>query len=155
MAKQQRSSLYDEVMKFAIDKEQEAVDLYSNLARRTRNSGGKAMFTELADMEMGHKAKLEKLDLKYFSTRKLESPQNLKISDYLVDVQLSPESSYQDILLYAAKRERAAFDLYTDLSQLYAGTPQIRKMFQVLAQEEALHKLKLEREYDDNVYQEG
>ena len=29
------------------------------------------------------------------------------------------------------------------------------KIFQVLAQEEATHKLRLEREYDDNVYKEG
>jgi rubrerythrin len=155
MAKQQRNVLYGEVMQFAINKEQEAVDLYSGLARRTKNPGGKIMFTELADMEKGHKAKLEKLDLGYFKAKKLKTPENLKISDYLVDVQLAPDSSYQDILLFAAKRERAAFDLYTDLSTLYASTPEIKKMFDVLAQEEALHKLKLEREYDDNVYKEG
>jgi len=148
-------SLYSEVIEFAINKEQEAVDLYSDLAGRTQSPAGKVMFRELADMERGHKTKLQKLDRNYFSGHSLKPPQDLKISDYLVDVELKPDSSYQDILLFAAKRERAAFDLYTDLAGLYVSVPEIKKIFDVLALEEASHKLRLEREYDDNVYREG
>lgn len=149
------ASLYNEVIEFAINKEQEAVDLYSDLAARTQSPAGKVMFRELADMERGHKTKLQKLDRNYFTKQSLRQPEDLKISDYLVDVELQPDSSYQDILLFAAKRERAAFDLYTDLAQLYGSVPEIKKIFEVLAQEEATHKLRLEREYDDNVYREG
>ena len=148
-------SLYSEIVEFAINKEQEAVDLYSDLAARTQSPAGKIMFQELADMERGHKTKLQKLDRNYFSKQSLNPPEDLKISDYLVDVKLEPDSSYQDILLFAAKRERAAFDLYTDLGRLYAPVPEIKQIFAVLAQEEAGHKLRLEREYDDNVYKEG
>jgi rubrerythrin len=153
--KSQKHAMYNEVIQFAISKEQEAIDLYSDMAGRVRSPGSKVMFKELADMEKGHKAKLEKVDKTYFAKKKVEVPLDLKISDYLVDVQLKSDSSYQDILLYAAKRERAAYDLYTDLAQVYASVPEIKKMFAVLAQEEAGHKLKLEREYDDNVYKEG
>lgn len=149
-----KEALYDEIIQFAIDKEQEAVDFYSDMANRTQSPSGKTMFNELADMERGHKTKLQKLDLGYFSSKELKPPADLKISDYLVDVELKPDSPYQDILLYAAKRERAAFDLYTDLASVYASVPDIKKMFEVLANEEALHKLKLEREYDDVVYKE-
>ncbi len=148
-------SLYSEIIEFAIGKEQEAVGFYSDLAARTQSPAGKIMFQELADMELGHKTKLQKLDQKYFSGQSLKPPEDLKISDYLVDVHLEPDSSYQDILLFAAKRERAAFDLYSDLAELYASVPEIKKIFEVLAQEEASHKLRLEREYDDNVYKEG
>ena len=59
-----------------------------------------------------------------------------------------------DIVLFAAKREKAAFDLYTDLARIYVSIPDIKKIFDVLAQEEAYHKLKLEREYDEVVYKE-
>ena len=149
-----KQALYDELVQFAIDKEQEAVDFYSDMANRTQSPSGKSMFNELADMERGHKTKLEKLDLGYFSSKELKPPEDLKISDYLVDVELTPDSSYQDILLCAAKGERAAFDLYTDLAGVYATVPEIKTMFEVLANEEALHKLKLEREYDDVVYKE-
>ena len=54
----------------------------------------------------------------------------------------------------AAKREKAAFDLYTDLARVYTTIPDVKKIFDVLAQEEAYHKLKLEREYDEVVYKE-
>ncbi len=148
-------SIYSEIIEFAINKEQEAVDFYSDLAGRTQSPSGKIMLNELADMERGHKTKLQKLDQAYFSGQSLKPPQDLKISDYLVDVELQPDSSYQDILLCAAKRERAAFDLYSDLARLYASVPDLQKIFQVLSQEEATHKLRLEREYDDNVYKEG
>jgi rubrerythrin len=145
---------YNEIIAFAIDKEQEAVELYSDLAERTQSPSGKILFKELADMERGHKTKLEKLDMGYFTSQDLKQPEDLKIADYLVDVELSPDSTYQDIVLFAAKREKAAFDLYSDLARIYLSIPAVKKIFDVLAQEEAYHKLKLEREYDEVVYKE-
>ena len=145
---------YNEIIAFAIDKEQEAVEMYSDLAARAQSPSGKILFKELADMERGHKTKLEKLDMGYFSSQDLKQPEDLKIADYLVDVELTPEATYQDIVLFAAKREKAAFDLYTDLARIYTTIPAIKKIFDVLAQEEAYHKLKLEREYDEVVYKE-
>lgn len=147
-------STYNEIIAFAIDKEQEAVDLYSDLANRAQSPSGKILFKELADMEKGHKTKLQKLDMEYFSSQELKQPEDLKIADYLVDVELSPDSTYQDIVLFAAKREKAAFDLYSDLARIYTSIPAVKKIFDVLAQEEAYHKLKLEREYDEVVYKE-
>lgn len=147
-------STYNEIIAFAIDKEQEAFELYSGLADRAQSPSGKILFKELADMEKGHKTKLEKLDMSYFTSQKIKPPEDLKISDYLVDVEMTPDAAYQDIVLFAAKREKAAFDLYTDLARIYATIPAIKKIFDVLAQEEAYHKLKLEREYDEVVYKE-
>jgi rubrerythrin len=147
-------STYNEIIAFAIDKEQEAVDLYSDLADRAQSPSGKILFKELADMEKGHKTKLEKLDIAYFSDQKLKPPEDLKIADYLVDVELTPDATYQDIVLFAAKREKGAFELYSDLARIYTSIPAIQKVFDVLAQEEAYHKLKLEREYDEVVYKE-
>ena len=150
-----KQSDYNDIIKFAIGNEQDAIDLYTDLAAKTDSPSGKVLLKELADMERGHKAKLEKLDMSYFTTQEIKPPQDLKISDYLVDVKLEPNASYQDILLFSAKQEKAAFDLYTDLAQLYASEPDMQKMFQVLAQEEAYHKLMLEREYDENVLSEN
>lgn len=147
-------STYNEIIAFAIDKEQEAIDLYSDLAGRAQSPSGKILFKELADMERGHRTRLERLDMAYFSSQEVKPPEDLKIADYLVDVELTTESTYQDILLFAAKREKAAFDLYTDLGRIYVTIPDIKKIFEVLAQEEAYHKLKLEREYDEVVYKE-
>ena len=146
---------YADVIQLAIDNEQKAADLYAGMAERAENPGAKAQFEQLANMERGHKTKLETMDLAFFETRDVKPPQDLKISDYLVDVELTPESSYQDTLLYAAKCEKAAAELYTDLASVYESVPEVSRMFQVLAQEEAHHKFTLEREYDDKVYKEG
>jgi rubrerythrin len=43
----------------AIKKELEAMQMYTALADRSTDSGQKKMFTELASMERGHKARLE------------------------------------------------------------------------------------------------
>ena len=145
---------YNEIIQFAIDNEQSAVNLYSDMAERTKNPAGKVFFKELADMERGHKTKLEKLNVTYFVSQELKQPEDLKIADYLVDVKLEPNSSYQDILLFAAKQEKAAYELYSDFAKMYSQSPEIKQIFEVLAQEEAGHKLKLEKEYDDNVYSE-
>jgi len=150
----EQKRIYDDVIQFAIGNEQAAADLYADLAGRTEHRDRRVFFDELADMERGHKSKLEKLDTSYFASQELKPPQDLKISDYLVDVKLEPGSSYQDILLFASKQEKAAFELYTDLAGVYASIPEIQRMFEVLAQEESQHKLRLEREYDDHVYQE-
>ena len=146
---------YAEVIQLAINNEQDAADLYAGLADRAEGPAAKAHFEQLANMERGHKKKLEILDVSFFESQHIDPPQDLKISDYLVDVELQPDSSYQDTLLFAAKCEKAAAELYTDLAAVYSETPEVSKMFQVLAQEEAHHKLLIEREYDDKVYKEG
>jgi len=146
---------YAEVIQLAINNEQDAADLYAGLANRSQGPAAKAHFEQLANMERGHKQKLEALDFDYFKSQKIDPPQDLKIADYLVDVELSPDANYQDTLLYAAKCEKAAAELYTDLAAVYKAAPDVSRMFEVLAQEEAHHKLLIEREYDEKVYREG
>ena len=146
---------YAEIIRLAIDNEQKAADLYAGMASRSDSPAAKAHFEQLANMERGHKLKLETMDFAFFESRQVSPPQDLKISDYLVDVELKPDSSYQDTLLFAAKCEKAAAELYTDLAGEYESVPEVSNMFQVLAQEEAHHKFTIEREYDDKVYKEG
>ena len=45
----------------AIKKELEAMQMYTQLAARSTDAGQKKMFTELSNMERGHKARLEDL----------------------------------------------------------------------------------------------
>ena len=146
---------YAEVIQLAIDNEQKAADLYDGLAERSDSPAAKTHFEQLANMERGHKIKLETMDHDFFNSQELKPPQDLKIADYLIDIELEPNASYQDTLLFAAKCEKAAAELYTDLAAVYSAQPEISRMFQVLAQEEAHHKFTIEREYDDKVYKEA
>jgi rubrerythrin len=144
----------DEILDFAIQNEQNAADLYDNLARRTTSAAARAEFEQFADEERGHKAKL----IRVKSGKKLldaeQSVQDLKISDYTVDVELDDEPDYQSVLLFAMKQEKVAFKLYSDLARI-APTAELKELLLGLAQEEAKHKLRFEIEYDENVLKEN
>ena len=75
---------------------------------------------------------------------------DLKISDYLVEVEASDNITYQDALIIAMKRERAAYELYSDMA---AKVPEshLKEVLEGLAIEEAKHKLFFEAEYDERV----
>ena len=76
---------------------------------------------------------------------------DLKIADYLVDVEPDPNKlDYQGALILAMKNEKAAFKLYTDLAEA-TDDDELGGILLAFAQEEAKHKLKLEIEYDDYV----
>jgi rubrerythrin len=75
---------------------------------------------------------------------------DLKIADYLVDVEPTDDINLQDALILAMKREKAAFRLYTDLAAR-VDDAELRDLFLGLAQEEAKHKLYFETQYDDQM----
>jgi rubrerythrin len=61
---------------------------------------------------------------------------------------------YNEILLLAMKREEKALRLYNQFLE-QADTDEAKKLFKVLCQEEAKHKLALESKYDDYMAQMG
>ena len=141
---------FGSVIAFAIDKEIEAADFYQQVSECAKNANVKEMFKEFAEIEMTHKKMLENITPEDISTSSVESVPNLKISDYLSEVTFKPDMGYQEVLIIAMKREEKSYQLYTDLAQEYAGS-ELEKLFLTLAQEEAKHKLHLEKEYDENV----
>jgi rubrerythrin len=114
----------------------------------------KSTFEEFAKEEAGHKAKIQGVK----SGKKLLAVEkkvlDLKISDYLVEIQPTKKMSYQDALMLAMQREKASFRLYSDLAR-QSDDASVRTLFQGLAQEEARHKLRFEVEYDDHVLKEN
>jgi rubrerythrin len=144
----------DAVLDFAIAREEEAFDLYHGLASRATDAGMQALFTSFAKVEAGHKQKLEgiKEGTTYLPIR--EKATDLKIADYLVEVEPSPEMSFQDALVLAMKREQAASALYTELASAI-GDPQLAELFRQLAREEAAHKTRFEDLYEENFLSEN
>ncbi len=144
----------DEVLDFAIDREQEAYDFYMELAEKTEAAGMKQVFKGFALEEMGHKKKIQKIKegKMFLPTGKKVS--DLKIGDYLVDVKPGPKLDYQEALIIAMKKEKAAFKLYNDLAAS-TNDSATRELFLGLAQEEAKHKLRFEIEYDNHIMSEN
>jgi rubrerythrin len=144
----------DAVLDFAIAREQEAFDFYHELARKTTNTAMAHLLTGFAAEEAAHKRKLEavKEGEIYLSVRN-ETP-DLKISDYLVNVEPSPDMDFQESLIVAMKREKAAFALYTDMAA-ETGDSSLSEIFNSLAQEEAKHKLRFELVYEHTFMKEN
>lgn len=140
----------NEILDFAIAREQEAHDSYAGLAEQAKQPAMKEAFTQSAKEELGHKKKLEGVKAGKGLLPVAEKVQDLKLGDYLVDLEPGGELDYKHTLILAMKREKAAFRLYTDLSTL-AEDGEVKTTFLGLAQEEAKHKLRFEVEYDESV----
>jgi len=144
---------FDDVIDFAIEKEQEANKFYLDLARQMKNPGMREVFEGFAAEELGHKTKLEGIK----KSQMIQPAQNvvdLQIADYVVEVESNPDMDYQDALVLAMKNEKAAFRLYLDLANKVANEAQ-KALFLSLANEEAKHKLRFEIEYDEIILKEN
>ena len=144
---------FDDIMKFAVSKEEEAAQTYRNLAKNAK-SGAKKLFEELARQEEGHKKKLLRIEVSSLPSGPASRVPDLRISEYLAGGEVKSDSPYQDVLIYAMKREEASVALYSDLAKV-ATADSARTLFTLLAEEERKHKLRLEKEYDDNVLKEN
>jgi len=145
---------FKEMIEFAIQQEQEAVDFYSELATKVSEQHVKETLLDFANQERGHKAKLQAiLEGKKLDLIRKDVP-DLKIGDYLVEVEATPDLSFQGALIIAMKKEKSAYRMYTDMAAACDDAP-LRDLFLYLANEEATHKLNFEVQYDDLIYQEN
>ena len=145
----------DDILDFAIKEEQRASDLYASLAARSRNRMIQEVFEQFSKEELGHKKKLESIQGGGVVAVSEGKVQDLKIGDYLVEVNKSRDDlTYQESLIVAMKEEKAAFRLYSDLASRTENST-LKETFLMLAQEEARHKLRFEIEYDDYILKEN
>ena len=143
-----------EILDFAIANEQQAADFYNKLSAESVEKQMKETFSAFAKEEMMHKARLENVKNEGVFEEKQDDVLDMKISDYLVSNPTSEKMTYQEALVLAMKREKAAFKLYIKLSEL-APDDKFKTIFRNLANDEAKHKLKFEIEYDDVIYREN
>ncbi len=141
---------FRKVVQFAVEKEIGTFNLYAMCGQVAKYSGAKELFEELAKEEEGHRKLLEVLSVGKVDQAKLEPIQDLKISDYLIDVTCKPDSSYADILRLVMKNEEHSVKLYNDL-KTSCRDEDLKKLFAFLEQEEAKHKLKFEKIYDEEI----
>jgi desulfoferrodoxin-like iron-binding protein len=144
----------NEILDFAIEKEQEASQFYTDWAKKLTSPNLRDMFEHFAQEELKHKEKLIWVQKGNTFQPSAKQVTDLKIVDYLVDIMPSPNMDYQEALIIAMKREKASFKLYNDLTEV-AGTENLQSLFNALAQEEAKHKLRLETEYEKEIYSEN
>src|SRR3989339_280294 len=147
---------FQEVVKYAIEKEKEAAAFYDEISSQEKFSGAKEMFAGFADEERKHQKMLEGIlsNKGKISEYKFEWIPDLKRSNYLVDMEYEKGMHYKDILRIAMKREEKALKFYNDVASENKNEDYV-KIFKILAQEEAKHKLGLEKFFDNFMAEQG
>lgn len=141
---------FEEILDYAIDKEMEEIEFYSNLAGRMDRKHVSVLFHNIALEKTGRVLQLENLKaLKAeFDTNDV---QDMKLAGKMVDIDhQKSDLSYQEALILAMKREKEKFKFYLEMSEC-AINEECRITFLNLANDEARQKLKFEIEYDEYV----
>lgn len=149
-----RFNSVDDILNYAIRKEEDAYRLYMDLANRMDRPAMKDVFIGFAREEEGHKARLQRIKQGQQLLSAEQKILDLKLGDYIADVDVHGDLTYQQALVVAMKEEKAAYLLYMSLADV-ADDPGVREMFLGLANEEAKHKLRFETEYDELVFREN
>jgi rubrerythrin len=135
-----------EALDFAIDNEQQSMRFYADLAARAPGAEMRALFQSLVREEQSHKNKLEAILKRGELPEAGKKVLKLNLSDYVPDVGSYENLDYGESLVVAMKKEAAAYHLYTDLAR-EVDDEELRRTFLFLAEEEARHRLRFEREY--------
>ncbi len=147
-----RLNSLEEILRFAIRKEADAATAYHIAADRAR-PGIKKFFEELAEEEEKHQKKLEGFDLKKISQMTLKETKGLGIGEKMEDIPFGPELTYDGLLRAAMKNEEKSQKLYESTAKLVTD-PSLKKLLLILAQEESIHKERLEKIYNDEILTE-
>jgi rubrerythrin len=147
-----------DIIEYAIENEKEAEAFYLSISEEAVNSAIKETFLSFAGEERKHQKTLENLlsgevdeNIESYTLKWIP---DIKRSNYVVDMTYEKGMNYRDILLLAMKREEKALGLYNDLQERCESEGQ-KRVFMILSQEEAKHKLALETEYDDMMAEMG
>ena len=147
----------DAVIKRAIQLEVEAETMYANAAASVKDEAVRQRLQEMATQEHGHKTKLEDLlagNVRWAIRRsKAEPVTDLRLSDHLTGGSLDPNADYQDVLLFAARREKTAYEFYKTMAEM-VDDKLTQNLFELLATEEMRHKYILEKTYEEVVYKD-
>ncbi|MHA1245800.1 MAG: ferritin family protein [Candidatus Thorarchaeota archaeon] len=142
---------FRELISLAIEREVEAYNFYMNAAEQAELKSSAQLLRELAVQEQHHKEKLEAaLDEGVCDTFSCteEEFEKLNLKNYLAEVPFRADSSPQDILVVAIKREENAHAFYEALAGTTTSAGH-KSVFETLAKEELQHKQRLEHMYDD------
>ena len=143
-------STFNDVIVFAIRREEEAAKAYGEMMAMAKEESARKLLLDLQEEEKNHKRVLQGLTEARTTGASGKDVRDLKISDYLVDEPLEPAMNFQDLLIFAAKKEKTAVELYKDLAK-EAETKELKRLFEYLEKQEKAHKLRLELEYEKRV----
>ena len=148
----------EQILRKAIQGEADAYELYTRAVDLVRAEHIKELLGELAQEELGHKVALEKMlaNPSQISGQVAALQQadvvDYKIADHLIARPLGPDSTFQDVCIFAAQKEQESHQLYRDLASQNTG--EVADLLEAMAKDELRHKNLVEGWYEEIVYQE-
>ena len=138
-----------EILRFALSKEKASLQFYIDVASRVTNVATKCMFEAIEKEEQKHieaiELELMKLGVTVYPEKDMRES-DFEWSESLEIDQGDENMDYRDAIYVAIQKEKAAFQLYTQVLGM-VQEPEYRKIFMELAQEEMRHLMQFEREY--------
>ncbi|MFQ5965611.1 MAG: ferritin family protein [Candidatus Scalinduaceae bacterium] len=145
----------ESILKKAASKENGSYLLYKNAADYAKDLQTKATLKRFAEEELKHKKAIEDFNIESVKKKEIKISRTPRqgISEYLTskDESLSKDSDFKDILVFAAKREKRAFEFYFNMSEIVSDLD-LKKLFVWLAQEESKHKEDIEALFWEVMY---
>jgi len=143
-----------DIIAFAIEREKEAADGYGRMAGLAQTPGLREFLLFLQGEEETHRRLLEGLTEDEIGKLAPAYVPDLRIIDYLVEERITDDMSLQELLIFAAQKEKKAIELYDTLARMAEASGHHR-VFEFLSGQERVHKLKIEAEYEKYVLQEN
>ena len=147
-------SSFKDVIEFAIEREEEAYQGYGDMSEKAEVPGIKELLLELQAEEKKHKELLQNITSVIIDRLDSKKTLDLKISDYLVEEPATPDMTFQDLLIFAAKKEQKAVELYSRMIE-ESDEEEMKKLFEFLVEQEKAHKYKLEVKYEEMILEGG
>jgi rubrerythrin len=135
---------FEEIVQGAIQGEIESYELYTRAVNLAQSDQVRVTLQELAREEQAHKTALERLlaDPQAALDGMLQFQEALirerKTADSMPFKVLSPDSTLEDVCVFASRKEQQAYELYRGLAE--RSRDETREILEVLAQEELRHK---------------
>lgn len=136
----------EEVLRDAIQSEVETRVYYQQMAQRTRMPEVRKRLLELSDLELVHRAKLERKFRETIGSNPPDpQPVNIEIPADIDDLDMARA------LKLALERERDSESYYRFLAERVPPTTELGRLFVELAEMEWKHKTDLQAEYDSTL----
>ncbi|MDP6923498.1 MAG: ferritin family protein [Candidatus Scalindua sp.] len=147
----------ESILKKAAAKEEGTYLLYKNAADKMTDLQTKSTLNTFAEEELKHKQVIENFNAEMLEELKVEAVETSRqgITEFLTDTDegLGEQPDFKDVLVYAAKREKKAYEFYSNMSE-HVEDADLKKLFVWLAQEETKHKEDIETLFWDVMYRE-
>ncbi len=143
-----KDSIYEDILKRAIQGEIEAAEFYANVAEQSENTYIKDLFRSFSEEEKKHRQILEGFRQDPSAAVTFEKVPDFHVSETVDVPPLSMDMKPADAIALAMKKEEAAMQQYTALADV-CSDPDRKKLFLELAAMERGHKAKMESAFVD------